>query len=278
VTASDQQNCVWVGPATPNAAAIQIMNGGLGVGNATFTYNIAPNPAQTPRTASVTITQIGTTATSAVPQSTVDYVVQIIQQGTNPTPIFEDVPASHPFFGYITLAKLDNLTGGCSTTPALYCPDQPATRGQTAVFIVRALTGTDNFTYNQQPFFTDVPPSNPQFKYIQKIKELGITSGCGATTFCPDEILTRGQAAVLLIRAKFPLSVLTTQALRVNPSAYFTDVPASDPIFPFVQKMRELGATSGCSATDYCPSASITRGQLAVFSIRLFFTQIVAYL
>jgi len=33
-----------------------------------------------------------------------------------------------------------------------------------------------------------------------------------------------------------------------------------------------LGITAGCSANDYCASALTTRGQMAVFLIRTFFT------
>lgn len=49
---------------------------------------------------------------------------------------------------------------------------------------------------------------------------------------------------------------------------YFTDIPASHPFFPFVQKMRELGLTGGCSETQYCPDDLIARWQMAVFLIR----------
>ena len=31
------------------------------------------------------------------------------------------------------------VTKGCSTTPLLYCPDEPVTRAQMASFIIRAL-------------------------------------------------------------------------------------------------------------------------------------------
>src|SRR5260370_11675248 len=42
----------------------------------------------------------------------------------------------------------------------------------------------------------------PLFTYIQKMKDLGITSGCGTTTYCPDDAVTRGQMAVILLRAR----------------------------------------------------------------------------
>ena len=69
-----------------------------------------------------------------------------------------------------------------------------------AVFLVRGVTGND-FTFTSQPYFTDVPAGHPLFAYIQKLRDLGITSGCSATAYCPDTPNTRAQMAVFLNRA-----------------------------------------------------------------------------
>ena len=73
-----------------------------------------------------------------------------------------------------------------------------------AVFVVRtklkALLG-DNFTFPATAYFTDVPPTDVWFPYIQKLRELGITVGCSTTTYCRDQFLTRGQMSVFLVRA-----------------------------------------------------------------------------
>ena len=39
--------------------------------------------------------------------------------------------------------------------------------------------GSDNFTYTATPYFTDVTPTTFAFKWIQKLRILGITAGCG---------------------------------------------------------------------------------------------------
>lgn len=49
---------------------------------------------------------------------------------------------------------------------------------------------------------------------------------------------------------------------------FFTDVPASDGRFSFVQAMRASCITSGCSPTTYCATSAITRAELAVFLVR----------
>lgn len=52
---------------------------------------------------------------------------------------FNDVPTTHPFFQYIEALKASGITGGCQASPPLYCPDNPVTRGQMAVFLSKAL-------------------------------------------------------------------------------------------------------------------------------------------
>ena len=48
---------------------------------------------------------------------------------------FSDVPASHSFFKWIQRMKRDSITAGCGA--GTYCPNDPVTRGQMAVFIMR---------------------------------------------------------------------------------------------------------------------------------------------
>ena len=66
-----------------------------------------------------------------------------------------------------------------------------------------AVSGGQAFPFTDSQFFTDVPTSHPYYSFIQKLKELGVTGGCSANSFCPDEPTTRGQMAVFLIRSFF---------------------------------------------------------------------------
>jgi len=52
---------------------------------------------------------------------------------------FSDVPTSHPFFQWIEALAAAGITTGCNASPPMYCPDNPVTRGQMAVFISKAL-------------------------------------------------------------------------------------------------------------------------------------------
>ena len=45
----------------------------------------------------------------------------------------------------------------------------------------------------------------------------------------------------------------------------FTDVPASNGFYRFIETLLHHGVTGGCAATTYCPANSTTREQMAVF-------------
>jgi hypothetical protein len=47
--------------------------------------------------------------------------------------------------------------------------------------------------------------------------------------------------------------------------ASFTDVPAANPFYRFIETLLHHGVTGGCSATQYCPATSTTRDQMSVF-------------
>jgi len=51
-------------------------------------------------------------------------------------------------------------------------------------------------------------------------------------------------------------------------SASFTDVPTGHPFFQYIEALRTSGVTTGCTATAFCPDASVTRGQMAAFLAR----------
>src|SRR5260221_8086239 len=98
---------------------------------------------------------------------------------------------------------------GCWFDPHLYCPDNPVTRADAAVLIVRALysslTGNaEGFTPPSTPYFEDVPYDHPRFRYIQQMKFLGITAGCSTAPdlYCPDTQIPLNSMAVFTVRAR----------------------------------------------------------------------------
>ncbi len=109
------------------------------------------------------------------------------------------------------------------------------------------------------PPFSDVVSS----KFIDDITwlaEEGITSGCSATRYCPNGLVTRGQMATFLTRAL---------NLPATGTDYFTD-DNSNKHEGNINRLRAAGITFGCSATRFCPDGVVTRGQMASFLVRGF--------
>jgi predicted heme/steroid binding protein len=249
--------CQW--SASAPSGWLTILNGALGSGPGTVQVGVAANSSTLPRVGSV---QIGGSA------------ALLLQLGTSTPQFYRDVSPDNIFLPNISLLVLNNILSGCTDTE--FCPELNATRSDIAPMLIRALFG-DNFTYSQSPYFTDVPPTHPNFRFIQKMRELNITVGCTPSQFCPGDSVTRGQMAAFLIRAKLGGSGIPTQGTGI-PTVYptspmFVDVPVTHPFFPFVQKIKQLGITFGCSVASYCPDGLTRRGEASAFITRSFLAQ-----
>jgi hypothetical protein len=174
------------------------------------------------------------------------------QQGQ---PDWQPIPAFPLVDARFSTFKLDiewvygqGITVGCSAER--YCPNDAVTRGQMATFLVRALdlpaTATD--------YFTDDETSSHE-QNINRVRAAGITSGCSATTYCPDADVTREQMATFLAKGF---------ELPATANDYFTDDETSGHETN-INKVKAAGITSGCTPTTYCPKAVVTRGQMAAF-------------
>jgi hypothetical protein len=112
-------------------------------------------------------------------------------------PTFNDVPCASVYARWIEELVLRLVTAGCGANN--YCPNDPVTREQMAVFLLRTLYGP-NYTppaCTSAPF-NDVPCSNPFAPWIITLVRISITAGCGGGNYCPAESVTRGQMSVFL--------------------------------------------------------------------------------
>ena len=184
---------------------------------------------------------------------------------------FADVPSPHPFWRYIEAFYKAGITSGCSQTPKLFCPDNPVTRGEMAVFIERAL---GNFAPNPSPtgMFADVPyPGMEAFTpFIEQFYNDGITAGClqNPLRYCPQNSVKRGEMAVFIERA------IGHSSPTPSPTGMFADVPypGMETFTPFIEQFYNDGITGGClqNPLRYCPQNLVTRGEMAVFIVRAF--------
>jgi hypothetical protein len=178
---------------------------------------------------------------------------------------FADVAATDPFHGAILKVARAGITGGCGG--GNYCPDNATTRAEMAVFLLR---GEHGGAYAPAPatgtVFGDVSASTPFAKWIERVAAEGITQGCGAGNYCPGSLVTRGEMAVFLLRAKHGGSYHPPAAT----GTVFGDVPANAPFAKWIERASAEGIASGCGGGNYCPGDTVTRGQMAAFLARTF--------
>jgi len=109
--------------------------------------------------------------------------------------------------------------------------------------------------------FTDVPIDHWAGDFIEELAAEGITSGCGAGLYCPNNPITRAEMAVFLLAAEHgqgwtpPLST----------GLVFADVPIDHWAGDFIEQLAAEGITSGCGGGLYCPNGAVTRAEMAVF-------------
>jgi peptide/nickel transport system substrate-binding protein len=117
------------------------------------------------------------------------------------TGIFEDVPAYYAT-PWIEQLYHDGVTGGCSLVPLKYCPNINVTRGQMAIFLLRAKFGKEYQPPAYEGLFEDVPSTHFAARWIEQLYREGVTAGCSVTPmkYCPERSVTRADMAVFLVR------------------------------------------------------------------------------
>ena len=140
-------------------------------------------------------------------------------------------------------------------------------------FACLALASVSPQLFGQQyQYFDDVPPTAPYYGVANALWERQITKGCyySPHQFCPDSIVTRADAAVLVVRAIYSSLTGNAEGFTAPSAQYFDDVPPTHPRFQYIQQMKFLGITNGCSAVPalYCPDTQIPLNSMAVFTVR----------
>ncbi len=172
-------------------------------------------------------------------------------------------PGSFAFTFIENLAR-SGVTGGCGG--GNFCPNNPVTRAQMAVFLERGMRGS---SFSPPPAtgtrFLDVPANAFAAAFIEQLAADGITGGCGGGNYCPNNLVTRAQMAVFLLRAANGAGFVPPPATGV-----FADVPPGSFAANFIEQLAADGITGGCGGGNFCPGAPVTRAQMAVFLVRTF--------
>jgi hypothetical protein len=171
---------------------------------------------------------------------------------------FLDVPESHPFHDYVVRLVTNGVSAGVGG--GNFGIGTAAARQQMAVFLMKAKRG---ICYAPPPcagVFADVPCTSPFAPWIEALAAEGITGGCGGGNFCPGSPVRRDQMAVFLLKALAGPDFVPQPCIGV-----FADVPCPSLFADWIEALAEADITGGCGPGIYCPTQSVTRGQMAVF-------------
>jgi len=113
--------------------------------------------------------------------------------------------------------------------------------------------------------FSDVHRSSPFYRFIETLLHKAVAGGCGANVFCPSAATTREQIAVFALRSKDGPSFSPPGC---SPPNLFSDVPETSPFCPAIEEIARRGVVAGCGEGNYCPTAPVTREQMAVFMLK----------
>ena len=107
---------------------------------------------------------------------------------------FPDLPADDPRAGSVAALADAGLTSGCGG--GLFCPDRLITRWEGAVLLARGMGLGPAAAPDGR--FTDL--SADEAAWIEPLADACVVDGCGDGAFCPDDPLSRAEAALLLVR------------------------------------------------------------------------------
>ena len=143
------------------------------------------------------------------------------------------------------------ITSGC--TASRFCPSEAVTRGQMAAFLTRSLS----LSPAPNDRFTD-DDGSPYEDFINRLAAGDITSGCGATSFCPNDPVTREQMAAFLVRA-YDYGPTIVDRFIDDGNSIFEDE---------INRLAAAGITTGCTSDRFCPRDPVLRDQMATFLVR----------
>ena len=159
----------------------------------------------------------------------------------------------------LDILEEEEISVGTGCTAGRDCSGEPFLRWTMAVWLTRALDGTEPPPVEGRRF-ADVDPNIWWASHVERLAELEVTQGCATGRYCPDRPVTRGQMATFLVKA---FGLEPARSGRFVDTAGHTHEDAID-------ALAAANITAGCSTTPlrYCPDRPVTRGQMATFVAR----------
>ena len=188
--------------------------------------------------------------------------------------IFSDLAMGHWAESQIVSLYDSGITAGCGN--GNFCPDDPVTRGQMAVFIEASL-GQANPPTCTGTIFSDVNDQAVGAEFCGFIEDFavrGITRGCqtdnpdtpaiNEARYCPDDPITRAQMAVFIEAA---IGGGTPSPCTETLFSDVTNLSVGPAFCDYIEKLASDGITGGCGNGNFCPDKPVTRAEMAVFLV-----------
>ena len=141
---------------------------------------------------------------------------------------------------------------GCDDDPPRFCPGHPIFRGQMATFLARALelppATRDHFDDDNGHIHED---------NINRLAEAGVAEGVSRRRFRAGGEVTRAQMATFIANG-FGLDDSDEDAFGDDAGSVHE---------PQIDAVAAADVAQGCAAKRFCPSASVTRAQMATFIV-----------
>jgi len=180
-------------------------------------------------------------------------------QGTGLDDTFSDVDPSHWAYLYIEAIAGAGLTGGYPD--GTYRPENRVTRSEMAVFLLNGMGVSVPAVDGSHPF-TDVAGHWAE-SFIEELYDQGITGGYPDGTYRPENLVTRAEMAVFLLKG------IAVVPPALDGSHPFTDV-AGHWAEIFIEELFDQGITGGYPDGTYRPENRVTRAEMAVFLVNTF--------
>lgn len=178
-----------------------------------------------------------------------------------PSLAFRDVNRAAWYHSYVDYALRENLFRGMSDTS--FAPNLAANRAMLVTVLWRMEGSPETEAGNP---FTDAKAGAYYYDAVRWAADCGVVNGVTETTFCPNEPITRQQAAAILFR------LAGQKGYDVSARAELEGFDDVDKLHAYaVEPMawaNAVGVIQGTSATTLAPTANATRAQIAAILMR----------
>jgi hypothetical protein len=187
---------------------------------------------------------------TATPTSTPTFTPTPTPTPRCPDELFHDVCPDDYFYTAVVYLSSHGIVSGYAD--GTFRPYNNTTRGQLCKIMVLA-EGWPVECATQH--FSDVPPNNVFYCYIETAYNHGIISGYADGTFRPGNNVTRGQLCKIIVLAEeWPVDT--------SGGPHFSDVPEGSAFYDYVETAYNHAIISGYADGTFRPGNPATRGQI----------------